>query len=345
MDDHPEPRDPAAPSPLREVVSVMAKLGFIGFGGPAAHLALMREEAVVNRDWVSEQEFLDLVGAASALPGPTSTQVSMLLGKRRGGWAGLVIGGSCFIIPAMLIVLGLAVAYEHWGTTVAGSGLLYGIKPVVIAIVAQALWSLSRTAVRGRVLLGLGAASAFALYLANGNALLALLAVAVVVMLADNRGNFGSAVPALVPIAAVGGSGPGRHAPKIVEIFLEFLKLGCVVFGERLCAPRLSPSRSRHRLPLAHDASAARRRRGRPVHARTGVHDRDLRRLPGRRFRRRAPRDTGNLPAFLRHDDGAGAARTAAAGDPRGPARRWTGSMPRRSVSWRGWESIWAGVR
>ncbi len=208
----------------------MAKLGVIGFGGPAAHLALMRQAAVVERAWLTEPEFLDLVGAASVLPGPTSTQVSMLLGKRRAGWPGLIVGGCCFIVPAVLIVLGLAVAYEHWGTTVAGSGLLYGLKPVVIAIVAHALWSLMRTAVRGRVVLAVGALLALGVYLAGANALLALVGVAVVVMVFDNCRLPGSSLPALLPLAVRAGGGV-RHSPKLVEIFLEFLKLGCVVFG------------------------------------------------------------------------------------------------------------------
>ena len=225
------PGDDASDSPLRDVVAVMAKLGVIGFGGPAAHLALLREETVVKRHWVSEQEFLDLLGAASALPGPTSTQVSMLLGKRRAGWAGLIVGGACFIAPAMLIVLGLAVAYEHWGTTVAASGLLYGVKPVVIAIVVQAVWSLMRTAVHGRIALALAAVAVAAIYLANGNTLLALLGVALVVMLFDNRRRLGMRSGAFLPLIVLGSTGRVRHAPGLVEVFLEFLKLGCVVFG------------------------------------------------------------------------------------------------------------------
>ncbi len=230
------PRPEPASSGLREVVAVMAKLGVIGFGGPAAHLALMRDEAVVKRAWVSEQEFLDLVGAASALPGPTSTQVSMLLGKRRAGWAGLIVGGSCFILPAMLIVLGLAVAYEHWGTTVGATGVLYGIKPVVIAIVAQAVWSLSRTAVHGRVLLATCGFATGAVYLAGGNVLFALVGVAVFVMLVDNRRRLASGLPAFLPVAvlpaAVVGSGARvRPSPRLLELLFEFLKLGFVVFG------------------------------------------------------------------------------------------------------------------
>ncbi len=241
MSDEVGPRPEPASAALREVVAVMAKLGVIGFGGPAAHLALMRDEAVVKRTWVSEPEFLDLVGAASALPGPTSTQVSMLLGKRRAGWAGLIVGGGCFILPAMLIVLGLAVAYEHWGTTVGATGVLYGIEPIVIAIVAQAVWSLSRTAVRGRVLLATCGVAAGAVYLAGANVLFALVGVAVLVMLVDNRRRLASGMSAFLPVVAfplsvhpisVAGNGVRvRPSPRLLEILFEFLKLGCVVFG------------------------------------------------------------------------------------------------------------------
>jgi len=162
---------------LGEVAWVTAKLGLIGFGGPAAHLALMREETIVRRNWVGEQEFLDLLGSVSVLSGPTSTQVGMLLGRRRAGWAGLVVGGACFIAPATVIVGALAWAYTRWGTTSAGRGLLYGIRPVVIAIIAQALWGLARSAVNGRVLLAAGGLAGAAAYLNGVNVLIVMGAV------------------------------------------------------------------------------------------------------------------------------------------------------------------------
>ena len=221
----------ARASPLREVVGVMGKLGFIGFGGPAAHVALLREETVVSRSWVSEQEFLDLLGTVSALPGPTSTQLSMVLSRRRAGWLGLVLGGACFILPAMAIVLGLAVAYVHWGTTVAAGGVFYGVKPVVIAIVAHALWGLLRNAVRGRVLLAAGAIGAFVAYSINASTLLALATIAIVVMLVDNARRLRLHSSMFAPVFLLSVSVRTRHAPRLVEVFLEFLKLGVVVFG------------------------------------------------------------------------------------------------------------------
>src|SRR4051794_8166391 len=103
------------PSPLREVATLFLRLGATAFGGPAAHIAMMRTELVQKRGWLSDQEYLDLIGAANLIPGPTSTEVAMHSGSVRAGWQGLVVGGVCFIVPAMLIVLALARAYVEYG--------------------------------------------------------------------------------------------------------------------------------------------------------------------------------------------------------------------------------------
>jgi chromate transporter len=124
---------------LIEVAELFLRLGFTAFGGPAAHIAIMRAEVVQRRKWVSEQEFLDLLGAPNLIPGPTSTELAIYLGCRRVGWIGLLLGGACFILPATLIVLALAWAYVRYGSTPAASGMLYGILPVVIAIVAHSV--------------------------------------------------------------------------------------------------------------------------------------------------------------------------------------------------------------
>src|SRR5688500_3484216 len=124
---------------LSEVVKLFLKLGTIAFGGPAAHIALMHTEVVERRRWVREQPFLDLVGATNLIPGPSSTELAIYLGWRRAGWRGLVAAGACFIAPAFAIVLGLAVLYERYGTTPVATDLLYGVTPVVLAIIAHAL--------------------------------------------------------------------------------------------------------------------------------------------------------------------------------------------------------------
>src|SRR5919107_33781 len=131
---------------LGELAWLALKLGCTAFGGPAAHIAMLREETVVRRRWTTEQHFLDLLGATNLIPGPNSTEMVIHTGHTRAGWRGLIAGGVCFILPAALIVLALAWAYVEYGTTPTAEWLLYGIKPVIIAVVAQALWGLSQTA-------------------------------------------------------------------------------------------------------------------------------------------------------------------------------------------------------
>src|SRR5512140_3060840 len=122
---------------LREVAALFLKLGVIGFGGPAAHIAMMRDETVNRRKWLSDEEFLDLVGATNLIPGPNSTEMAIHIGFLRAGWPGLITGGVCFIVPAMLSVLALAWAYVRFGSMPQATWLLYGVKPVVIAIIVQ----------------------------------------------------------------------------------------------------------------------------------------------------------------------------------------------------------------
>ena len=143
-----QPSDISRRSRLIEVAALFLRLGVTAFGGPAAHIAIMRDEVVKKRKWITEQEFLDLFGAANMIPGPTSTETAIYLGYRRVGWMGLVLAGVCFILPAMLIVMILSWAYIRYGTTPWASGILYGIMPVVMAIIAQALWGLGRKAIK-----------------------------------------------------------------------------------------------------------------------------------------------------------------------------------------------------
>jgi chromate transporter len=215
---------------LREVVTVMLQLGTIAFGGPAVHVAMLREEAVRRRAWLEDEEFLDLFAAVSVLPGPSSTQLAIVLSRRRAGWWGLVLGGICFIAPAMAIVLVLAWAYVHYGTTPAGDGILYGVEPVVVAIVAVALWELGRSAIKQRWYWVLGLV-ALAAYVARINVLVPLLVSGAVTSLVANRHRI-SRLHALVPVAPlVPTAVASRTRPGTVEVLAEFVKLGAVVFG------------------------------------------------------------------------------------------------------------------
>ncbi|MCL4528129.1 MAG: chromate efflux transporter [Chloroflexi bacterium] len=214
-----------------EVMQLFLRLGITAFGGPAAHIAIMRDEVVKRRKWISEQDFLDLFGAANLIPGPTSTEMAIYLGFRRVGWIGLVLGGVCFILPAMLIVLALAWAYVRFGTTSIASGILYGILPVVIAIIAQALWNMSKNAVKGWLTAIVGLI-VLALYFLNVNILMLLLAAGLVMMLIKNLSNMkqipaAGFFPPLIGLGIIAGPVPFG----LMLLFLTFLKIGAILYG------------------------------------------------------------------------------------------------------------------
>ena len=216
------------------MAAVFGRLGVTAFGGPAVHVAMMREELVGRRHWVDEQEFVDALGATAVLPGPGSTQVAMYLGRRRAGWVGLLVSAACFITPAVALVLAMAWAYVRYGHSPVGNGVLYGVRPVVVAIVALALARLLPTAVKGPVA-GAVAAAGFALFLVGVDVLVVLAGAAVVMALWSNRKRLlrpppPTAPPSLaVALAATGGRGP--HRVPLESVFWKFLELGAVVFG------------------------------------------------------------------------------------------------------------------
>ncbi|MBA2325339.1 MAG: chromate efflux transporter [Actinobacteria bacterium] len=215
---------------LAEVAGVFLKLGAIGFGGPAAHIALMRDEVVRRRRWVDDRQFLDLIGAANLAPGPTSTELAIHLGARRAGWRGLMVAGVCFIVPAFLIVLAIAWLYERHGTDPAVVDLRYGILPIVIAVITQALWTLGRVAIKG-VMPAVVVAGVAALFVVDVNPLLLLVTGALVVMLWENRTRLQPWAGSIAPfLLALGGAGAAVSAP-LWRIFLVFLKIGSITFG------------------------------------------------------------------------------------------------------------------
>ncbi len=224
----------AAPSELRQIAFSFLRLGTIAFGGPAAHIAMMEEEFVRRRGWVSHADFLDMLGASNLIPGPSSTEVAIHIGHQRAGWKGLVVAGACFILPAMLIVMACAWVYAAFGALPQVQSIMYGVKPVIIAVVLQALWGLARTAIKGAFVAGVGVV-ATAAALAGANVLAVLLAAGVVVALRTwiNRRTGGS-LAAFVPAASM--LAPAAIAAPAVPIslaglFLVFLKFGAVVFG------------------------------------------------------------------------------------------------------------------
>src|SRR5713226_1546808 len=148
---------------IRELASFFLRLGTTAFGGPAAHIAMMEDELVRRRQWLSREKFLDLLGASNLIPGPSSSELAIHIGYLRVGWKGLVVAGSCFILPAAAMVAALAWMYVRFGELPATAAVLYGIKPVVIGVILQALWGLGRTAVKTPFL---GCVGAFSVVLA-----------------------------------------------------------------------------------------------------------------------------------------------------------------------------------
>ena len=220
--------------PIHEVAALFLKLGTTAFGGPAAHIAMMREEVVVRRKWLSDQAFLDLVGATNLIPGPNSTEMAIHLGYLRAGWRGLVLAGVLFILPAMLIVLAIAMLYTRYGTLPEVAALLYGIKPVMIAVVAQALWGLSRTAVRGPILAVVGVA-VLALYLLRFNEIALLvaggIAITLLSLMRGQRGSGSVGVLALLGSAIVAPLVATIVPYSLGILFLTFLKIGSILYG------------------------------------------------------------------------------------------------------------------
>jgi len=168
---------------LRELAALFLRLGVTAFGGPAAHIAIMEDEVVGRRRWLTREQFLDLMGATNLIPGPNSTEMAIHIGHRRAGFPGLLVAGTCFIVPAVIIVSILAWSYVRFGTLPQAAGMLYGVKPVVIAIVLQALWRLGRSALKGWLLTAV-CAGAVALGFAGVNELVILFAAGLFVVAA-----------------------------------------------------------------------------------------------------------------------------------------------------------------
>nr|BDT37460.1 chromate efflux transporter [Myxococcus sp. MH1] len=235
-----EPQSPSVPdraAALRELALLFLRLGTTAFGGPAAHIALMEDEVVRRRRWLTREEFVDLLGAANLIPGPNSTELAIHIGHRRAGWPGLLVAGTCFILPAFLIVLGVAWGYARFGALPDVGALLYGVKAVIIAVVAQALWGLTRTVVKGPLAAVVGIAAATAAFLGVDELLLLLLSGLAVFgwRAATRRGGASgpSAGMLVAPWSAVLPLGAASAAVPFTQqgLFLFFLKVGSVLYG------------------------------------------------------------------------------------------------------------------
>lgn len=217
---------------IRDVAQMFLRLGATAFGGPAAHIALMREECVRRRQWLDDGQFLDLLGATNLIPGPNSTEMAMHIGFLRAGWLGLIVGGACFILPAMGIVIALAWAYVRFGTTPQVGWVLYGVKPVIIAIIVQAFVALAPRAVKGTLTAVVGLA-ACGLSFCGVHEIALLFAGGIVVLLAPSLPRWGTSSTAVfflpwlgIPLAATAST-----AVTLPLLFGTFLKIGAVLYG------------------------------------------------------------------------------------------------------------------
>jgi chromate transporter len=231
---------PARRDALRELAVLFLRLGTLAMGGPAAHIAMMEDEVVRRRRWMTHERFLDMLGVCNLIPGPNSTEMAIHIGQLRAGFAGLVVAGACFILPAAAIVLSIAWMYVRFGTMPQAVGLLYGIKPVIIAVVLQALWGLGRTAIKSRILAALAIIALIASLL-DVNDMIVLLGGGIVMLairaLEDRAA--ARATLAAIPVAtrAAGVKGAALAAAAVTvpfsltTLFLFFLKVGAVLFG------------------------------------------------------------------------------------------------------------------
>lgn len=222
---------------LSELALVFLKLGTIAFGGPAAHIAMMEDEFVTRRRWLTREQFLDRLGAANLIPGPSSTEMCIFIGYEKQGWRGLLIAGCSFILPAAIMVGAIAGAYVRYGTLPQVSGVLYALKPVVIAVVIQAFWKLARTAMKS-IWLGTVGGVAALLYVLHVHEVLTLAIAAALAgapaVYRRMRSSGGLSTLLLTPITPL-------RLPALVaataasfglwRLFLVFAKIGAVLFG------------------------------------------------------------------------------------------------------------------
>ena len=221
---------------LTELAGVFLKLGAIGFGGPAAHIAMLEEEVVTKRGWISRSQFLDAVGATNLIPGPSSTELAIYIGYLRAGWWGLIIAGVCFIVPAMAIVWVLAIGYTRLSDLPQAIAAFDRVKPVIVVLTLMATWKLGRSALKNPPAIAAGIAAVGLVGYFDLNTLIVLLGAGIAVMLVQNWRQIRGLVPAiwmpnflnadsfaiLPAIASV---------PSWVDVFLIFLKIGGTLYG------------------------------------------------------------------------------------------------------------------
>ena len=217
---------------LSEVARVFLKLGFTAFGGPAAHIALMHKEVVKDRQWITEEHFLDLVGTTNLIPGPNSTEMAIHLGYERAGWKGLIVAGLCFILPAVIITGLFAIAYKEYGQLPEFQPFLYGIKPAIIAVILAAIFPLAVKALRNSELAAIGI-MALVLCLCGFNEILILFGSGLIylVFVILKGSIFKKNINSLFPIGLLQIIGTNTNPVSGMNLFLIFLKIGAILYG------------------------------------------------------------------------------------------------------------------
>lgn len=214
---------------LKEVAAVFLKLGFLGFGGPAVHIAMMEEEVVRKRQWMTHEHFIDLIGATNLIPGPNSTEMALHCGKERAGWKGLLLAGACFILPAVFITGAFAWLYHQYGTSPQVAPYIYGIKPAIIGVIASLMITLGRKAVKSYELAVMGIA-ALLMAIFGVNEVIILFGTGAMGMVIYTLKNRPEKLAAFLPLLTIGFT-PVNDKTTNWRIFWIFLKVGSILYG------------------------------------------------------------------------------------------------------------------
>ncbi|MCK8140728.1 chromate efflux transporter [Flavobacterium sp. I-SCBP12n] len=216
---------------LKELAKLFLKIGIIGFGGPAAHIAMMQNEVVVKKKWLSEQHFLDLIGATNLIPGPNSTEMAIHIGHERAGWKGLLVAGFCFIFPAIIITLLFAVLYKEYGQLPEIKPFLYGIKPAIIAIILSAIFPLAKKSLKTIQLTIIGGFVLFFSLLKYNEIILMFGTGIVALVIYQLQNNKNNSVNAILPISFFEFSTTHLTPITNLNLFLIFIKIGAILYG------------------------------------------------------------------------------------------------------------------
>ncbi|TGD59248.1 chromate efflux transporter [Flavobacterium humi] len=216
---------------LKEIAKLFLKLGIIGFGGPAVHIAMMQDEVVVKKKWLTEQHFLDLIGATNLIPGPNSTEMAIHIGHEKAGWKGLIIAGICFIFPAVIITGFFAWLYKEYGQIPEIKPFLYGIKPAIIAIILSAIFPLAKKSIK-TIQLGIIGCVVLLLSLLNYNEIILMFGAGIIALIIYYlKENANKGLNTFIPLTLFQVSNNNLISPTNLNLFLIFLKIGAILYG------------------------------------------------------------------------------------------------------------------